>query len=472
MATYRGRRPAGAATRSVPVDLLELIGQARLAADLTAAGELVDALAQAPDIAAALLVPPGATLPPIPASSAAWPIGAGANASVLIVDVAEQAGPQSRERVSALAAALDGALRRAPLRRTDDRPGEDAAQRARSLQAVLDGVPALVLTVRPDCAFTPGTERTERLTDLMAAEIAEAGVLALVHPADRELATAVFQAALDGEEPASPLELRVRTPDDQWSSLRVGVHSLVNHPDVHGVVWYALDQPPGAASDEFLRTVSHLLRTPLTAVISFAELLADEQDLEDRPMEFVRAVQRNAERLRMLAEDVLQLVRLESGAVRLKTAPVPLPDLLTLVTASTHGSAASAGVRLAIDAEQGPPLSGDEAWLQRALETVLERAIRVSPAGAEVSVRAHPENAGWVIEVRDSGPRAVEDEVALSAGRLVRRHSGESAQAHHLGFELLIVRAAVNRHGGRISADSPGGVGEVVRIWLPASTHH
>jgi signal transduction histidine kinase len=61
--------------------------------------------------------------------------------------------------------------------------------------------------------------------------------------------------------------------------------------------------------------------------------------------------------------------------------------------------------------------------------------------------------------------------VALSAGRLVRRHSGEAAQAHHLGFELLIARAVVNRHGGRIVADSPGGVGASVRIWLPASTH-
>jgi signal transduction histidine kinase len=454
---------------TVSADLIDLIGQARLVVDLDQAADLLDVLAAVPGVNAAVLVPPGATLPPIPLSSAAWPLGSGANAGVLIVDVGIEASAGIAERVGTFAAALDGALRRAPQRRAGDRPGEDAEQRARSLQAVLDGVPALVLTVRPDCAFTAGTGRTEQLVELMSAEIAEAGVLALVHPADRELAAAVFRAAIDGEEPAGPLELRVRTPDDQWSSLRVGVHSLIDHPDVHGVVWYALDEPPGAASDEFLRTVAHLLRTPLTAVISFAELLADEEDLDERPRQFVEAVQRNAERLRMLAEDVLQLVRLETGAVRLKTAAIPVGELLTLVTGTVQPIATAAGVKLRIEAAAGPPLSGDEAWLQRVLETVLERAIRASAAGAEVCVSAGPESHGWSIEVRDTGPRAVEDEVALSAGRLVRRHSGESALAHHFGFELLIARAAVNRHGGRIIADSPSGVGEVVQIWLPAS---
>jgi signal transduction histidine kinase len=471
-AAAKGKRAVAPLAQAVPADLLDLIGRARLVTDLDQAADLLDVLIRVPGVTAAVLVPPGASLPPIPSGSAAWPLGSGSNASVLIVDVAADSAAIVRDRVNSFATALDGALRRAPQRREGDRPGEDSAQVARSLQAVLDGVPALVLTVRPDCAFAAGTARTGRLVDLMSAEIAETGVLALVHPADRELAAAVFRAALEGAEPASPLELRVRTPDDQWASLRVGVHSLVDNPDVHGVVWYALDEPPGAASDEFLRNVSHLLRTPLTAVISFAELLADEEDLDERPREFVRAVQRNAERLRMLAEDVLQLVRLESGAVRLSTGPVPVGDLLTLVSATVQSSASSAGVHLRIDAGEGLPLSGDEAWLQRALETVLERAIRVSPAGAEVGVTARTEGAGWLIRVRDTGPRAVEDEVALSAGRLVRRHAGESSQAHHLGFELLIARAAVNRHGGRIVADSPGGIGAVVDIWLPASTHY
>lgn len=462
-----GASRTAAGTGAPPIDLVELIGLARVASDLDQAADLLDVLARAPGVNAAVLVPPGAQVPPIPPGSTAWPLGSGTNASVLIVDAAAALS----DRIAAFAAALDGALRRSPQRRAGDRPGEDAAQRASCLQAVLDGVPALVLTVTPDCSFSPGTERTGTLLELMSAEIAEAGVLALVHPADRELAAAVFRAAVDGEEPACPLELRVRTPDDQWSTLRVGVHSLVDHPDVHGVVWYALDQPPGAASDDFLRTVSHLLRTPLTAVISFAELLADEPDLDERPRQFVNAVQRNAERLRMLAEDVLQLVRLESGAVRLKTAPVPVGDLLTLVSGTVHPAAVAAGVQLVFDADDGPPLSGDEAWLQRALETVLERAVRVSAGGAEVRVTAAPESHGWSIEILDTGPRAVEDEVALSAGRLVRRQSGESAQAHHYGFELLIARAAVNRHGGRIVADSPGGVGTVVRLWLPASPH-
>ena len=464
--------------------LLDLIGRARLVRDLEEAADLVVSLAGLPGLERLALIPRGASLPAIPPGSSAWPLGSGTNAGVLIAEVDGTAPAPVRRRVEAFATALDFALRRAPQRRAGDRPGEDTAQRMRALQAVLVGVPALVLVIQPDRTWSAETALTAQLVAGMSADLAADGPSALVHPADRGLAEAIFRSALDGQDPPGPVRLRVRIPDGGWRSLEVVVRNLVEDPDVHGVVWYGFepadpDPPAGpalpggtptydAVPEELVRTATHLVRTPLTAVISFADLLADDPDLAAGHRALAQAVQRNADRLRLVADDVLLLVRMNSGAIRLHPVPLSAEDLLRSVVADQRGSAQRAAVVLSLQVGDGPPLPADEAWLRRAVGSLLERAIRASNGGEEVSVTASGDAAGWSIEVRDAGPVSERDRLALS-GRLVRQHGAEPALAHHLGFELLTARATIRRHGGRIHVGiTPAGCTSV-QLWLPAA---
>jgi len=458
--------------------LLALIGRARLVRSLDEATDLVEALGSLPGIEALALVPRGAAVPSIPPGSSAWPLGSGANASVLVVDVDRAAPTAVRKRVNAFATALDLALRRAPQRRADDRSGEDAAQRARALRAVLDSAPALVLVVRPDGTWTAETVATAQLADEAPADLATDGPPALLHPADRALAVRIFRAALAGQEQPDPVRLRVRTPGGGWASRQVVVRSLLDHPDVHGVVWYALeaaadppvvpdpraDAPTSAAiPGDLAHAASHLVRTPLTAVISFADLLADEPDLPSRHRGLVRAVQRNADRLRILADDLLLLIRMESGTIQLRHTPLSVADLIGSVIAEQHPAARRAGVVVGSHVAGGPPLHADEVWLRRALGILLGRAVRVSQHGDEVTVATACDDAGWSIYVLDAGPGSEEDEAALSSGRLVRR----PGRTDHPGFDLLIARVTVRRHGGWIRAHTTTERGTSVHVWLP-----
>jgi signal transduction histidine kinase len=468
---------------ALPAQLLDLVGRARLVRDLDEAAALVSALAALPGIGPLTLVPPGTRLPAIPPGASAWPLGSGAGASVLLATV-EVDEPAVHRRVAAFAGALDGALRRAPQRRAGDRPGADAGQQARALDAVLSNAPALVLTVHPDCTWTAETAAIRRLLHDMAAELAADGPAALVHPTDRELARAVFQAALEGRDPTGPVRLRIRTPDERWTSLQVVVRSLLDDPDVHGVVWYAFEAPspgpPTAAdlrrvtrsydtvSEELVRITTHLIRTPLTAVISFADLLGDDPELGAGQRELVRAVQRNADRLRIVADDLLLLMRMSSGAIRLHPVALSAEDLIRSVVADHRAAAQRTGVHLHYLVTGGYPVRADEAWLRRAIGALLERALRVSGTGGEVAVAATGDSDGWDVEVRDAGTATEADLMALS-GRLVRHHGPEPVWAHHFGFELLTMRATILRHGGRVRAGRSAEGGTSVRLWLPAA---
>jgi signal transduction histidine kinase len=484
--TYGEQRPANSAVEAggPATTLADLIGRARLIRDLDEAADLVASLAGLPGVERLALVPRGASVPAIPPGSSAWPLGNGANASVLIAEVDQAAPAPVRQRVDAFATALDLALRRAPQRRAGDRPGGDAAQHARALRAVLTCAPALVLVVRPNRTWSAETALTARLLDGLSAELAADGPSALVHPSDRALAATIFRSALAGQEPPGPVQLRLRTPDRQWMGCDVVVRNLLADPDVHGVVWYAAAPPePGpptaadlrrvvstydAVPEELVRAATHLVRTPLTAVISFADLLADDPDLRAGHRELVQAVQRNADRLRVVSDDLLLLIQMSSGAMPLHLVPLSVEDLLRSVVAEHRAAAQLAAAVLRVQVSGRSPLPADEVWLRRALGVLLERAVRVSGAGGEVTVTACGDAVSWTIEVLDTGPDCEHDRLALS-GRLVRQHGAERAWTHHLDFELLTARATVQRHGGRIRARTAPAGGTSVHLWLPTA---
>jgi two-component system sensor histidine kinase BaeS len=201
-----------------------------------------------------------------------------------------------------------------------------------------------------------------------------------------------------------------------------------------------------AAERAFLLSVSHELKTPLTAIVGYAEALAD--GTVDVP-EAARTLGKEAERLDRLVRDVLDLARINRTDFGVRSEPVDLARLAE----ECAGRYGSYGVDVAVDAEPGAAAIADGDRLLQALSNLVENALRVAPAGGCVRIVARP---GFVAVV-DDGPGLQPDELSHAFERffLHARYAGRRAVGTGLG--LAIVADLVAAMGGRVEVESRPG---------------
>jgi PAS domain S-box-containing protein len=229
-----------------------------------------------------------------------------------------------------------------------------------------------------------------------------------------------------------------------------------------------------AMNNQFVATVAHELRGPLSSVVAFAHLLGDAGSglLSPDQRTYLDVIDRNANRLLRLIEDLLLLSRLESHTLQLRPGPVRPAELVRAAVAERVPAAEAAGLRLAVDAADGPELTCDEMRVHQVLDNLVGNAMKFTPAGGSVTVRARPAAGGWQIEVADTG-------VGIPAGDLARvfsaffRGSNTTAAvgrpaAPGTGLGMVVSRAIVELHGGTIQVASTEGEGTTVSVWLPA----
>jgi signal transduction histidine kinase len=216
---------------------------------------------------------------------------------------------------------------------------------------------------------------------------------------------------------------------------------------------------------DFVATLSHELRTPLTSIVGLSTLLLDGGSRFDpEQTECLQAIDRSAERLLRLTDDLTLLAGLESGGLVLRDAPIDLAGLVASRAAGWHTLAAAAGVDLHLDhpartgtgtGTPGAPVRGDEPMLARLLDDLLTGAVQASPPGGQVRMSLRPAADGWLIEVTDPGAAQPDDPAGAS------RHSA--------GLGPVIARAITERHHGSTTIQPAGSAGAVVRIHLPAA---
>ena len=208
-----------------------------------------------------------------------------------------------------------------------------------------------------------------------------------------------------------------------------------------------------ARQREFLLSVSHDLRTPLTTLSGYAESLAEDVIPAEQTAQVGAVMLGEAKRLERLVGDLLDLARLGARDFRVDVAPV---DLVALV----HGAARvweprsrASGVVFALEAPPVPIWTHtDAARVRQVLDGLFDNALRVTPAGARIVLAARPEPGWAVAEVRDSGPGLTDADlpVAFEQGVLYERYRGVRQVGTGLG--LAIVHGLVQRLGGTIEA--------------------
>ena len=159
--------------------------------------------------------------------------------------------------------------------------------------------------------------------------------------------------------------------------------------------------------DVFLSTASHELKTPLTAVIAYAELLEynDNKLPADKQAEFLRRLRNEAKHLLGLIDDILDLSRLETGKLTLERVPTSVNDIVRAAMDTTHAMAEKYQVTVAALLDEGlPQLEADEIKMRQVMVNLLVNAIKFSPAGSGIRVASRRDGEFLVVEVHDDGP--------------------------------------------------------------------
>jgi signal transduction histidine kinase len=226
--------------------------------------------------------------------------------------------------------------------------------------------------------------------------------------------------------------------------------------------------------EQFLAIVSHEMRTPLTSIISFSELIRGEAEgLSADGQQYLDVIERNADRLLRLVSDLLMLTRIESGALPLDPDPVDIPRLASDAVVAATPIAAKQDIAIHLDAREGPLLMGDQRRLLQVLDNLIGNAVKFSRQGGIVRVTARfhaargPAGGSWRIAVSDSGIGIPPGETEGLFDRFARASNARAAGLPGSGLGLSIVKLLTEMHGGHVRVHSVLGTGTTFSVFLP-----
>lgn len=235
--------------------------------------------------------------------------------------------------------------------------------------------------------------------------------------------------------------------------------AVVVYSDVTGLV-EAL-----TAKEELISNVSHEFRSPLMSVLGNVDLVLEEADgLSSAAVHRLEVVQRNAERLLSLVSELLVSA---STVLAVHPRRTDLAGLIETTIGSAQAQADATHVTLSADVPVPLWAHADPLRIAQALDNLVSNAIKYSPDGGAVTVRASS-NDRWVqLQVQDTGMGISEEESARIFTRFFRTQAARKAEIPGVGLGLSITKTIVERHGGKISCASTPGAGTTFTFTLP-----
>jgi two-component system sensor histidine kinase KdpD len=214
-----------------------------------------------------------------------------------------------------------------------------------------------------------------------------------------------------------------------------------------------------------LSSVSHDLRTPLAAITGAASSLLDQQGRIDPTtrLEMARSIYREADRLDRLLKNLLDMMRIEAGAVQLNKEWHPLDEVVGAALARLEGRLRDHTVNTAFPADL-PLVLVDGVLLEQVAINLVENAAKYAPAGSAIDLSASASNRDVIVEVADRGPGIPLGEETRIFDKFYR---AKPAREGGVGLGLTICRGIVEAHGGHIWAENRSGGGALFRFSIP-----
>jgi signal transduction histidine kinase len=224
--------------------------------------------------------------------------------------------------------------------------------------------------------------------------------------------------------------------------------------------------------DEFVLTASHELRSPLTSVQGFAELLMLERDsLTPRQVETVEIILDNSRHLVRLLNDLLDLARSDAGRLGITPQPTEVAPLIDDAVRTMRAQTERKGQTLREEIDAGLPLVNVEAdRIRQILVNLLTNAHEYSLEGASIEVAARVIDAEVEIAVTDNGPGIPESQIEHIFERFTRGDAGLTQRVGGTGLGLAISKSLVELHGGTVEVESTPGVGSTFSFRLPVAS--
>jgi two-component system NtrC family sensor kinase len=218
---------------------------------------------------------------------------------------------------------------------------------------------------------------------------------------------------------------------------------------------------------EFVTAVSHDLRSPLTAILGYVELIAKAGEVNALQNEFIQKVQSSVVKITTLIDDLLDLGRIEAG-LDSEREQIYLADLVREVAIGFNSTVAEKGLAIELDvAKGGSAMLGDKVRLRQMIGNLLDNAIKYSSEGDTISLKTWVEGDQIIFSIQDTGPGIPPADQPYLFDKFFRA-SNVPEDLPGTGLGLSIVKSIVERHNGRIWADSRLGEGTTFSVVFPA----
>jgi PAS domain S-box-containing protein len=304
-----------------------------------------------------------------------------------------------------------------------------------------------------------------------------------IHPDDHDRVTAAVSRAIEQGAPYE-VEYRIINPagDIRWLEGKGQVEYDAGRPvrlsglckDVTSrkeaeIARLEVANEASRLKDEFLATLSHELRTPLNAILGWVQILQTGDLSAEKVRHAIEVIARNGRLQAQLIEDILDISRIISNKLDIDWSTVRVRGLVDSVVATMQPAANAKQIRITQQLDRDlPDIAGDPKRLLQVLGNVVSNAVKFTPNGGSVEIRATSDDGVVTLEIEDSGIGIDPEFLPLVFDRFRQADSRATRQHGGLGLGLAITRHLVEQHGGTISARSEGrDQGTTITITLP-----
>jgi len=382
---------------------------------------------------------------------------------VILVDMGDGAGP-----VPVTGGTFHAAITTAPLTGT-----RETLQVGPITRNATKSIDPYIIQVRLSNPYTFRQATLSNVTSLLAAVgIVALGIAVIVAAAVAHRFTTPLRRLTEASRALAEGDLSkriegadARAGSSELSELAVQFNTMADRLEESvGIIRRDRDR-----SRDFLADVSHELRTPIAALLTFNELLSGQAgDDPSARSEFLEASRVQLERLDWLAQNLLELSKLDSGLVLLDLRP---DDLRAAVESSVEQATPNAkrrGVSLTLTLPEAPlRIRHDPPRIGQVVTNLVGNAIKFTPPGGSVRVEASPYRDGARIDVDDTGIGIDASELPRIFDRFYRGSRANEARGSGSGLGLAIVRSIVDMHHGSVTVDSRVGSGSRFSVFLP-----